>query len=75
MFSLTEKCFPLTNFPNSKQTQESLKNNFLKTTFQKTNIVLVIEYFPLEIFNGYFPSLLWLEITNEICYLTNSVDI
>jgi hypothetical protein len=55
MFSLTEKCFPLTNFPNSKQTQESLKNNFLKTTFQKTNIVLVIEYFPLEIFNGYFP--------------------
>ena len=36
-FSLTGKCFPLTNFPNSKQTQESLESNFSKTTFQKTN--------------------------------------
>jgi hypothetical protein len=27
-FSLTEKCFPLTNFFNVKQTQENLKNIF-----------------------------------------------
>jgi hypothetical protein len=33
-FPLTGKCFPLTNFSNGKQTQESLKNNFSKTTFQ-----------------------------------------
>jgi hypothetical protein len=25
----------LTNFSNSKQTQENLKNNFFKTTFKK----------------------------------------
>jgi hypothetical protein len=37
-FSLTGKYFPLTNFSNNKQTQKSLKNNFLKTIFQKTNI-------------------------------------
>jgi len=36
-FSLTEKCFPLTNFSNGKQTQENLKNDFPETTFQKTN--------------------------------------
>jgi len=36
-FSLTEKCFPLTNFSNGKQTQESLENGFPETTFQKTN--------------------------------------
>ena len=35
-FSLTGKCFPLTNFSNGKQTQENLKNNL--TTFQETNI-------------------------------------
>ena len=39
-FSLTGKCFSLTNFPNSKQTQENLKNNYPKNEFQKTNIVL-----------------------------------
>jgi len=38
-FSLTGKCFPLTNFSNSKQTQESLESGFPKTTFRKTNIV------------------------------------
>jgi hypothetical protein len=38
-FSLTEKCFPLTNFPNSKQTLESLESNFSEITFQKTNMV------------------------------------
>jgi hypothetical protein len=31
---LTRKCFSLTNFSNSKQTQESLESDF-----QKTNIV------------------------------------
>ena len=41
-FSLTEKCFPLTNFSNSKQTQENLKSGFWKSEFQETNITLVI---------------------------------
>ena len=27
-FFLTGKCFPLTKFPNGKQTQESLESNF-----------------------------------------------
>jgi hypothetical protein len=36
-FSLTEKCFPLTNFSNGKQTQESLGSDFPETTFWKTN--------------------------------------
>ena len=36
-FSLTGKCFPLTNFSNSKQTHENLKSGFPETTFQKTN--------------------------------------
>ena len=37
-FPLTGKYFPLTNFSNDKQTQENLKNNFSKITFNKTNI-------------------------------------
>jgi len=37
-FLLTGKCFPLTNFPNDKQTHESLESDFLKTTFRKTNM-------------------------------------
>jgi hypothetical protein len=36
-FPLTGKCFSLTNFPNDKQTQESLENGFSKTIFQKIN--------------------------------------
>ena len=36
-FPLTGKCFPLTNFFNGKQTQESLESDFPETTFQKTN--------------------------------------
>jgi hypothetical protein len=36
-FPLTGKCFPLTNFSNGKQTQESLESDFLETTFRKTN--------------------------------------
>jgi hypothetical protein len=34
---LTGKCFPLTNFSNDKQTQESLESGFPETTFRKTN--------------------------------------
>jgi hypothetical protein len=37
-FPLTGKYFPLTNFSNGKQTQENLKNNFLKSEFQEINI-------------------------------------
>jgi hypothetical protein len=40
-FPLTGKCFPLTNFPNGKQTQESLENGFSKTIFRETNIALM----------------------------------
>jgi hypothetical protein len=36
---LTGKCFPLTNFSNGKQTQESLESGFPETTFRKTNTV------------------------------------
>jgi hypothetical protein len=32
-FPLTGKCFPLTNFLNGKQTQESLESDFPETTF------------------------------------------
>jgi len=42
-FSLTGKCFSLTNFSNGKQTQESLESDFLKITLQKTNTVLYEE--------------------------------
>jgi len=38
-FSLTGKCFPLTTFPDGKQTQESLENDFPKTIFRETNMV------------------------------------
>jgi hypothetical protein len=37
-FTLIEKCFPLTNFSNGKQTQKSLESGFPETTFQETNI-------------------------------------
>jgi hypothetical protein len=36
-FPFTRKCFPFTNFPNGKQTYESLESGFPKTTFRKTN--------------------------------------
>jgi hypothetical protein len=39
IFPLTGKCFPLTNFSNGKQTQESLESGFPETTFWKTNTV------------------------------------
>ena len=35
-FPLTIKCFPLTNFSNGKQTQESLENEF-----REINIALI----------------------------------
>jgi hypothetical protein len=37
-FPLTEKCFPLTNFSNVKQTQESLEAGFPESEFRETNI-------------------------------------
>jgi hypothetical protein len=37
-FSLTEKCFPLTNFPNGKQTQESLESGFPETSFREITL-------------------------------------
>jgi hypothetical protein len=38
VFPLTGKCFPLTNFPNGKQTQESLESGFPEKTFRETNM-------------------------------------
>jgi hypothetical protein len=55
-FSLTGKCFPLTNFSNGKQTQESPGNHFpenkhsqRENTFLKTkpNFSLTRKCFPL----------------------------
>jgi len=39
-FPLTGKCFPLTNFSNEKQIQESLESGLPKTTFRETNAAL-----------------------------------
>jgi hypothetical protein len=39
-FPLTGKCFPLTNFSNVKQTQESLESGFSESEFRETNIAL-----------------------------------
>jgi len=41
-FSLTGKCFSLTNFSNGKQTHESLESGFSETTFRETNMALII---------------------------------
>jgi hypothetical protein len=43
-FSLTGKCFSLTNFSNDKQTQESLESGFPETTFRETNMAKIILY-------------------------------
>jgi len=40
-FSLTGKCFPLTNFPNVKQTHKNLEISFPESEFRETNIALV----------------------------------
>jgi hypothetical protein len=37
-------CFPLTNFPNGKQTKESLESGFPESEFRKTNMALEVEY-------------------------------
>ena len=37
-FPLIGKCFPLTNFSNSKQTQESLESGFPESEFRETNM-------------------------------------
>jgi hypothetical protein len=41
-FSLTGKCFLLTNFSNGKQTQESLESGFLESEFRKTNVAKIV---------------------------------
>jgi hypothetical protein len=38
VFFIDWKLFSLTNFPNDKQTQESLESGFPKSEFQETNI-------------------------------------
>jgi len=43
--SLTGKYFPLTNFPNGKQTQENLESDFPKSEFRKTKIALMQFHF------------------------------
>ena len=40
-FPLTGKCFPLTNFSNVKQIQESLESGFPESEFRETNIALL----------------------------------
>jgi hypothetical protein len=45
VFPLTGKCFPLTNFPNGKQTQESLENGFPESEFRETNMASISVYF------------------------------
>ena len=39
-FSLTGKCFLLINFPENKQTQESLESDFPESEFRETNTAL-----------------------------------
>jgi hypothetical protein len=65
-FSLTGKCFPLTNFSNDKQTQEILESDFQEIIFRKTNTAkrknifletklnfpLTEKYFPLTNFSN-----------------------
>jgi hypothetical protein len=45
-FPLTGKCFPLTNFSNGKQTQESLESGFPETTFRKNKHSQKGKHFP-----------------------------
>ena len=64
-FPFTGKCFPLTTFPNGKQTQESLESDFPETTFRKTNIAKgkILSWKPSQIF-------LWLKLTVKCFPLT-----
>jgi hypothetical protein len=47
-FPLTGKCFPLTNFSNGKQTQESLESGFPESEFWETNMALPCLFFLLN---------------------------
>jgi hypothetical protein len=40
---LTGKCFPLTNFPNGKQTQESLESGFPESEFREINMAYILK--------------------------------
>jgi len=42
-FSLTGKCFSLTSFSHSKQTQKSLESGFQETTFRANKRPLNLE--------------------------------
>jgi hypothetical protein len=48
VFPLTGKCFPLTNFSNGKQTQESLESGFPESEFRETNMALPCLFFLLN---------------------------
>jgi hypothetical protein len=48
-FSLTGKCFSLTNFSNSKQTHESLESDFQETTFRANKRPLTVKEVLLHI--------------------------
>ena len=59
-FPLTEKCFPLTNFSNGKQTQESLKSDFSKSEFEKQTWLKVHGLFRFDNLNEW-------KYTNKDC--------
>jgi hypothetical protein len=46
VFSIDRKVFPLTGFPNGKQTQESLESGFPETTFRETSMALIKSFLP-----------------------------
>ena len=64
-FSLTGKCFPLTSFPEGKQTQESLESAFPEITFRKTNTTKkkTLSWKPSHFF-------FWLKLTGKCFPLT-----
>jgi lauroyl/myristoyl acyltransferase len=47
-FSLTGKCFSLTNFSNNKQTQKNLKNYFSKIIFQEKQSLILKNFLQIE---------------------------
>jgi hypothetical protein len=58
-FSLTGKCFPLINFSNVKQTQESLESGFPENEFRETNIALDMFVFFKNIFKYFYFKLIF----------------
>ena len=56
---LTGKCFPLTNFPNDKQTQKNLKNDFPETSFRETNMALVVYISVPKLYFSYVAFACW----------------